>query len=285
MAGDAVVTAVITSFNRPASLRRAVESALRQTVPIEIIVVDDCSPYDVGALLAPYPAVRLIRETKNRGVSHSRNLGAAEAGGAFVAFLDDDDAWAPEKTEQQLATIGDSVINLCGFTTQPGRYTRVRRGAGVSPASLRMGNAICGASGFFVRRDLFAHVQFDAALRYGEDWDFLVQALRFGGISYCPEALFEYTMDTNATALSTQFKRLGWSEMGPMFAAGEKHRQFMGDHCYRRRIARMTLAHLPSRADRVDYIFYALRTAGPVATVLTLSEAAARRLAQAFGNA
>jgi hypothetical protein len=91
-------------------------------------------------------------------------------------------------------------------------------------------------------------------------------------------------MDANATALSTQFKTLDWSDMAPMFAAGEKHRQFMGEHCYRRRIARMTLAHLPSRSDRMDYILHALRAAGPVATAMTLSEAAARRLGQALGN-
>jgi glycosyltransferase involved in cell wall biosynthesis len=274
------VSAVITSYDRPASLRRAVESALRQSIPVEVLVVDDCSSFDAAALLASYENVRLIGKTANRGVSHSRNLGAAEARGEFIAFLDDDDVWLPQKAERQLETIGGNVICLCGMRIQPGGRARVRAVTKVAAHALRMGNPICGGSGFFVRRELFDRIRFDETLRYGEDWDFLVGALQYGGIGHCPEALFEFKEDAATVGLSTQFKRLSWDEMAPMFAVGDKHRAFMGDHCYRRRLARMTLAHLPARPDRLTYVAHSVRVAGPVATALTLSEAAARRIGQ-----
>jgi glycosyltransferase involved in cell wall biosynthesis len=271
------VTAIITSYNRADTLPRAVESALRQTVPVEILVVDDHSSFDVAGLLAPYEKVRLIAKSTNKGVSHSRNLGAAQARGEYVAFLDDDDVWFPQKTERQLQLVGDHVAVLCGALVQPRGNARVCGATKVEARQLRMGNPICGGSGFFVRRDLFEHVRFDETLRYGEDWDFLVRALDYGTIGHCPEPLFEFKEDSTSLGLSTQFKRLNWEQMGPMFAAGDKHRSFMGEHCYKRRLARMTLAHLPSRADRLAYVARALHAAGPVATALTLSEAAARR--------
>ncbi|NJO36348.1 MAG: glycosyltransferase family 2 protein [Rhizobiales bacterium] len=85
----------------------AVESCLRQSYPhLELVLVDDCSDDDLEAALRPWkddPRVRLLRHERNRGVSAARNTGVVAARGDYVAFLDSDDAWLPEKLERQLA--------------------------------------------------------------------------------------------------------------------------------------------------------------------------------------
>jgi glycosyltransferase involved in cell wall biosynthesis len=80
-----------------------VESVLAQSVvPGEIIVVDDGSRDDTVERLAPYEGrVRFLRQ-ENQGVAAARNTGLAQASGDFIAFLDADDAWHPQKLERQL---------------------------------------------------------------------------------------------------------------------------------------------------------------------------------------
>jgi glycosyltransferase involved in cell wall biosynthesis len=96
------VSVVIPTFNRAATLRRALGSVLRQSRPAdEIIVIDDGSTDGTFELLArDFPKVR-VRVQQNRGVSSARNLGIAAATSDWIAFLDSDDEWLPEKLEIQ----------------------------------------------------------------------------------------------------------------------------------------------------------------------------------------
>ncbi len=101
---QATVSVVIPTFNRGRVLAATVRSAAAQTTPPhEIIVVDDGSTDDTPAVCASLPApVRTIR-TPNGGVSAARNVGIAAARGDFIALLDADDIWPPEKLAVQLA--------------------------------------------------------------------------------------------------------------------------------------------------------------------------------------
>ncbi|MEP7308727.1 MAG: glycosyltransferase family 2 protein [Acidobacteriota bacterium] len=99
------VSVVIPVFNRPAAVRRAIDSVLGQTYQdFEIIVVDDGStdatPAAVEALADP--RIRLIRHGRNRGGSAARNTGIRASSAPYVAFLDSDDEWLPTKLAQQL---------------------------------------------------------------------------------------------------------------------------------------------------------------------------------------
>ncbi len=99
------VTAIIPTHNRATLVRRAIESVLRQTAAerCDVVVVDDGSTDETPAMLAAYrPRVRCVR-TPGRGVSAARNAGLAGCTTEFVAFLDDDDAWEPDKIARQLA--------------------------------------------------------------------------------------------------------------------------------------------------------------------------------------
>jgi glycosyltransferase involved in cell wall biosynthesis len=274
------VSAVITSWNREKELVRAVESALAQTLAdVEMIVVDNASDFDIAETLRPYgERVRVIRNDQNHRVAKARNIGVKAATGAYVAFLDDDDIWKPEKLQNQLATIGEAVVCLCGMDFIPGGGSNVQPITEVRAAMLMRGNPICGPSGFFCRRDLFDRIQFDESLRYAEDWDFLIRALRHGKIAYCPESLLDYTVTTAGAAMTTEARRLGWSDMQHLFDATEKHRKFLGGYFYRRRLAKLSLAHLASRPDRLAFIGHSVRKAGVLATAVVLSETIGRKL-------
>lgn len=100
-----MVSVIIPAYNAAATIRRAIDSVVAQTVAVrEIIVIDDGSPDDLADVVtnAYGSEVILIREP-NRGVSNARNAGIAKSTGEFIAFLDADDFWEPDKIERQLA--------------------------------------------------------------------------------------------------------------------------------------------------------------------------------------
>ncbi len=275
----AKVSVVITSFNRADSLPRAVESVLSQTQPaFEILVSDNRSEFDVHELLRPYEGrVRAWRNAENLGVSASRNAGAAAAQGDFVAYLDDDDEWKPEKLERQTARIGDALMSVCGKVRLPGDVLDVLPEQWIGPDDLKRGNAFCGGSGFFCRKSLFDQVRFDPALSFGEDWDFMIQASMIAPILYQAEPLFYYYVPLEKPSLSNAVKRMRPQDLERRSAVAEKNKLFLGQRFYRRRIAEDALAFVTSRTDPLDYIAYAIRRAGLGATASVLGERILRK--------
>lgn len=109
------VSAVIPTYNRTTLVPRAIESALRQTfTDLELIVVQDGSPDETVAAVARFddPRVRVVRLPRNKGQWHAENVGIAYARGEWVAFLDDDDEWLPEKIEKQLARANATAADI-----------------------------------------------------------------------------------------------------------------------------------------------------------------------------
>ncbi|HZS61744.1 MAG TPA: glycosyltransferase, partial [Gemmatimonadaceae bacterium] len=93
-------------YNRAGLLRRAVDSALAQTVtPLEILIVDDGSTDDTAAVCRAWGTPVRYIATPNGGVAKARNVGIAEARGEWVALLDSDDEWEPMKLEAQCAAL------------------------------------------------------------------------------------------------------------------------------------------------------------------------------------
>jgi teichuronic acid biosynthesis glycosyltransferase TuaG len=104
------ISVVIPAYNAARWLRRAVTSASEQTLrPAEIIIVDDASHDDTyivaESLAAQHPEIRIFRHDSNRGPAAARNRGIAESRGDYVAFLDADDFWLPEKLTKQAAAL------------------------------------------------------------------------------------------------------------------------------------------------------------------------------------
>ncbi|MFQ5688779.1 MAG: glycosyltransferase family 2 protein [Gemmatimonadota bacterium] len=102
------ISVVIPTYNYGRFLPEAIRSVRQQTVAdreiVEIIVVDDCSTDETPDLLAAIddPRLTVIRFEENRGIADARNAGLERARGEFVAYLDADDRWKPDKLERQL---------------------------------------------------------------------------------------------------------------------------------------------------------------------------------------
>ena len=109
------ISAIIPTYNRRNTLPRAVESVLNQIYkPIEIIVVDDGSTDGAKEMCSEmYPLVRYIYQA-NSGVSSARNTGIKSASGDWIALLDSDDEWLPDKLDRQVKLLQDNAeIRFC----------------------------------------------------------------------------------------------------------------------------------------------------------------------------
>ncbi len=124
------ISVIIPTYNRATLLSRALDSVLGQTVaPMEIIVIDDGSTDRTKQLIDEhYPQVQYLYQD-NTGVSAARNYGIQNAKGDWIAFLDSDDAWLPEKLEKQIRAIqAHPEYKLC-HTNE----IWIRRGKRVNP--------------------------------------------------------------------------------------------------------------------------------------------------------
>jgi glycosyltransferase involved in cell wall biosynthesis len=113
------VSVIVPSYNSGPLVTQAIDSALAQTLsPAEVIVVDDGSKDDTSARMEPYIArgVTYIRQ-ENQGVAASRNAGIARATGCFVAFLDADDVWHPQKLKIQMDVLAVQPFGMLGTST------------------------------------------------------------------------------------------------------------------------------------------------------------------------
>ena len=99
---DADISVVIPSHNRCEFLKRAISSVLNQTIkPREIIIIDNGSTDNThGMISSLFPEITYIYE-KTKGVSIARNIGIKNCHSTWIAFLDSDDAWEPQKLEKQ----------------------------------------------------------------------------------------------------------------------------------------------------------------------------------------
>ena len=107
------VSVIIPSYNSASSLPRAIESALAQTyTDLEVIVIDDGSTDGTAAVVEPYlDRIRYIRQT-NKGLPGARNTGIHASQSEFIALLDSDDAWLPEKLERQMPRFAEPDVHI-----------------------------------------------------------------------------------------------------------------------------------------------------------------------------
>jgi len=195
-----LVTVVIPTHNRPNLLERAVRSVLLQTIAdLEVIVVvdgpDSSTVSALEAMQSADPRLRFLALPQNVGGSDARNAGIEGAKGKWIALLDDDDEWLPQKLEKQLAlgksSSHSSPVISCEIIarTPTEEYIAPRR-----KPFLPFADYSWGRRSFFRSEGtlycptlvapsaLFRTCRFTSGLRRHQDWDWLIRAFALPGV-------------------------------------------------------------------------------------------------------
>jgi glycosyltransferase involved in cell wall biosynthesis len=206
------VSVVIPTCNRPRLLASTLTSVLSQRgVELDVIVVDDGSaPGMVGTVPGiEDPRVRVIRHDVPEGVSRARNTGIGVANGEWVAFVDDDDLWGPDKVAAQLDRLArspDCGWSCVGVVTVDVRLRIIgwhRAPDGDLGAEMLVRQAVPGGgSGVLVARTLLAGVGgFDPALTLNEDWDMYLRLAQRSPMCGVDRPLLAYRLHTRNRSL------------------------------------------------------------------------------------
>jgi glycosyltransferase involved in cell wall biosynthesis len=194
------VSVIVPTRDRADRLGRTLRSVLLQrAVDLELIVVDDGSTDGTGQLLSRIDdsRVRVMRNAAPLGESGARNRGIAESRGRWIAFLDDDDLWAPDKLSRQLdaLTTTERVWAYAGDVLVDEDLHVLQGEPPPSPdvvaASLSRYNSVPGgASNVVVESRVLSQVgAFDQGLRRTADWDMWLRLLQVGLPAWAPSPL------------------------------------------------------------------------------------------------
>ncbi|HEY3418819.1 MAG TPA: glycosyltransferase [Armatimonadota bacterium] len=189
MSTDSLVSVIIPTYRRVDYLEEAVASVCRQTYPhVEILVTDDGSGEEYTNQYHLPPAVRFFCHQQQQGPAAARNTALKQAQGDFIAFLDSDDLWLPEKLEAQVrllrahpeAGLAHCNLRFVDDNAQPlAPQPRYRLVAGQIFRDLYRYNSIKSPTGVMVRREILDEVgSFDVELNGAEDWDLWLRITR-----------------------------------------------------------------------------------------------------------
>jgi hypothetical protein len=181
------ISAIIPVWNRANVVGAAIDSVLTQEIPadwsLEIILVDDGSTDDLDGALRPYgDRISRIRHQQNAGAAAARNTGIAAVTGDYLAFLDSDDVWMPNKLVTQIAFMqakGYSASCTACYLARPGvrRIIWPQYETGVlGLADIVWGCFLSPGTTLVCRPSIFEDVGiFDSTLARHEDWDWLLR--------------------------------------------------------------------------------------------------------------
>ena len=192
------ISVIIPTYNRAHTLKRALDSVLAQIRPAdEIIVVDDGSTDLTAQLIKQnYPQVIYIKQA-NQGVSAARNTAIEIAQGEWLALLDSDDEWLPNKLETQQALLeqhpGHKLVHSDEIWIRNGvRVNQMKKHAKTGGWIFENCLPLCAISpsAAMIHKDLFAEIGlFDESLPACEDYDLWLRITAHYPVLYCEEAL------------------------------------------------------------------------------------------------
>ena len=197
-----LVSVIIPTYNSGSYLKEAVESALGQDYRnLEVIVIDDGSTDESLSLLTPYFNRVLIISTQNFGAASARNFGIMQSSGEYLAFLDSDDKWLPNKISVQIKQMLEEKLDLIycagqefGTTGEVGKiHVPMFKGdcyqffkkypsrdiVAIGPSGVVLKKSILHKSGIF-------DTKIPAP---SEDWDFFRRYSRYAKFGYCAGVL------------------------------------------------------------------------------------------------
>jgi glycosyltransferase involved in cell wall biosynthesis len=221
VSGDPTVSVVLPTYNRSATIRRAIDSALAQTYrSLEIIVIDDGSTDDTERVLQRHGPPGSFRYTRqpHRNAAAARNRGIHESRGMYIAFLDSDDEWLPAKLEKQVAILDGAPARTGLVYSDMLRVEPSGRARDFPAPELRPGETFSartddyqwrgiGIQSTLIRRRCFEGDRFfDENLFALCDLDLFVRLASAFDLHHLPEALVRYHagpgISTNMAAMA-----------------------------------------------------------------------------------
>ena len=238
-----MVSVVITTYKRePSMLSRAIESVISQTYQaLELIVVDDSPELfplrkEVEKTVCEYGnnnkgiSVRYIAHEENLGACAARNTGIKNAKGEYIAFLDDDDEWLPEKTEKQIAVMQktNAALVYCGRickddNTGNSFVEKVEYHRGKVFKSLLYQNFIGSTSFPLINIDALRKAGgFDELMQSAQDYDTWLRIAENHEIDYVQEPLVIYHTHNGEQITNNPRKRIDGLER-----LNQKYKQYI----------------------------------------------------------
>ena len=209
------ITAILPTWNRAEWLEKSIQSVLDQTFgDFELVVVDDASMDSTAEIIERYSGkIRTIVFSENRGVSAARNAAIKNSDSEWIAFLDSDDFWHPDKLQKQIAQTKMRPACPLHFTDE----IWIRNGVRVNPKKKHQKKegwifqpslALClmAPSTVILRRELFeVHGLFDENLPVCEDYDLWLRLT-----AQHPVALLDEKLMTRHGGHADQLSRSDW---------------------------------------------------------------------------
>jgi glycosyltransferase involved in cell wall biosynthesis len=268
-AGDEMplISVVMPTFNRARLLDRALRSVLQQTYRnLEIIVVDDASSDGTAEVVKAIhdPRIRYLRHDSNKGGSAARNTGIRAAHGDYIAFLDDDDQWEPDKTEEQLRVLRHDNYDavLCTSDEHGERIAAFDGKTTVSLEDLRHGRFTAGGTGVLMAKaNVVKETMFDESLPRYQDWDVFIRIGQKYRMGYVNKAFVRYNEGAHQR-ISNKIVNMRIPELEGELRMVHKHREFFGERAYRWHACRFMLYGIRYRPDRFSHALSVARKYG-----------------------
>lgn len=234
---NCIVSVIITTHKRdPEILKRAIDSALYQTYKnIQIIVVDDAPDYErheeIVELIDSYgEAVQYHINTRKTGACASRNDGIKMSIGDYIALLDDDDAWLPQKLELLIPLIKDNVGLAYGkFETINAKgniyiqHPRKSYSGMICDELFLYGNFIGGCSvPVMLKKSVIDVGMFDEELQSAQDYDLWIRVAKKYEVAYKNEVVVNYYISKDAISSSPMRKLISREYLLQKYASDYK---------------------------------------------------------------
>lgn len=222
-----LISIIMPTYNCGRFIKESIDSVLAQTYSNwELIIMDDCSTDDTKSVVHTYndPRIHYLSNEHNMGAALTRNRALREAKGRYIAFLDSDDLWMPEKLEKQIAFMETNgyaftyhdYIEIDEASKPLGIYVSGKRHVG------RLDMMSCcwpGCLSVMYDATVVGLIQI-ADIRKNNDSAMWLQAIRKADCYLLPESLAQYRRRTGSITPTSVWKKIGWHYI--LFRQGAK---------------------------------------------------------------
>lgn len=205
-----LVSVIMSAYNAEQFIAKSIQSVLHQTYSsVEFIICDDGSTDSTKDIIHKYPSVRYIYQ-ENRGQGAGRNKASSYAEGEYLAFIDADDRWSPEKLDVQIQLFERNketaavycdmeIVNINGISLGFNAKGKMKRGYVFD--ELLSGNYMCGLSSLVVKKSIFQEVGGFSNHRYCQDFVFLLKVAKKYTLDFSEKSMVYYLVhDNNITS-------------------------------------------------------------------------------------